>query len=147
MDQAEENLNSRSLQGATFLPGVQNQFPWKLGQIPSDEETNRAGFKFSFNRDDSNLARGGEAQEPFPLLFAATDSRTSGISLPQPSLGFSFCVMGWFSPSICGVLRQCPGLVQALEPCLPRELYLASQSSISQMIIWDLRPVLALVSI
>lgn len=55
--------------------------------------------------------------------------------------------MGWFSPSICGVRRQCLGLVWALELCLPRELYLASLSSISQMIIWDRRPVLALVSI
>ena len=33
--------------------------------------------------------------------------------------------MGWFSPSICGVLRQCLGLAWALELCLLRELYLA----------------------
>lgn len=60
MDQAEENLNSHS-RVQLFLPGVQSQFPWKPGQIPSDEETNRAGFRFSFHRGDSNLARGSEA--------------------------------------------------------------------------------------
>ena len=56
--------------------------------------------------------------------------------------------MGWFSLSICGVLKQCLGLAWAMELCLLRELNLALQNSIfiSQMSIWDLSPGFVLVS-
>ena len=52
--------SEQSPQGATFLPGVHSQFPWKLGQNPRNKETNMAGFRFSFRKDESYLPGGGE---------------------------------------------------------------------------------------
>lgn len=70
---AEENLNSpHTLQLSSRGPKLVSM---ETGQNPSDEETNRAGFRLSFHRDDSDQ-RPAEVKSWSPSLSSSPGEPT-----------------------------------------------------------------------
>lgn len=83
MDQAEENLSS-PCRVRLSSQGSKVSFHGNQNRILANEATNRAGFRFSSHRENSDLARGGGGErESWPLLLSCPQARDTWC-LPFP---------------------------------------------------------------